>query len=359
MNGAKVKSCETPLMLAAKAGHVDVLRVLLATGRINVDAGTMFHREKAIHRAASNGHLDVVMALLEVEGIGDGGRTGFGLTALHYAVLGGYIMLVNALLRSRRFDVNEPTSGAGYTTLHLAVRENHLLIIEALLQADAIDATAMTNIGFNALHMSAALGRFEILEMLLQFNPAGIQTVIESKGLNLVHLAAGNGHLEILTMLLATGKCDVNATTQTGLTALHLAVNNGHLDIVNSLLTIDGININAVAKNWLEPFGSARHAASTYGHEIIDSLDIGKHFEDIPHHRNFSAMHVAVLGECFEIVKALLATNKIDLNIEDREGNTVLSLVRKSGTFSPDVVAAIESYHAHLQAPNPLRVFSS
>ena len=54
----------TPLYTAARAGHIDTVKILLAAGA-DVDATNMFDGATALCVAARQGNLDVVSALLD------------------------------------------------------------------------------------------------------------------------------------------------------------------------------------------------------------------------------------------------------------------------------------------------------
>lgn len=90
----------------------------------------------ALHASVqSDGHLDVVIALLE-NGADADCRTAKGNTPLMYAAAGGHTECVKVLL-SYGCDVNARTTSDGDTPLHKAVREGHVEVIPLLVAASA------------------------------------------------------------------------------------------------------------------------------------------------------------------------------------------------------------------------------
>ena len=86
-------------------------------------------------------------------------------TALHYAVLNGHNVLVEALL-SWGAHVNQQDYH-GSTPLHVACQEGHLLCVLTLLKARA-NLTLPTNWGGLPIHIAATTNRVEIVRTLLE-----------------------------------------------------------------------------------------------------------------------------------------------------------------------------------------------
>lgn len=124
----------TPLHFAARNGHLEIVRALLGKSAKMIDAETK-HKYTALHLAAKSGHLGIVEVLL-ANGASINTQDKDGFTPLHWAVLNGHIDIVNKLLENHQVDVNAQTT-QGNTPLHLAAEKGDLKIIEVLVKKGA------------------------------------------------------------------------------------------------------------------------------------------------------------------------------------------------------------------------------
>jgi len=103
----------TPLMLAARAGHTDIVKMLLEDSRTEPSVGSIrgspidVRESPALSWAAAKGHKDVVKVLLDDGRVdpraGDGTIHGLHTSAaLKWAARGGYLEIVRMLLEDGR-----------------------------------------------------------------------------------------------------------------------------------------------------------------------------------------------------------------------------------------------------------------
>lgn len=150
----------TPLMLAAFAGHVALVRALLELppARLDVNAvhavfGT------ALSAAALAEHHEVTRLILATTSHAAvqvcGGFKGFG-HPLHAAARSGEADIVSALVRNTSCDVNA-TNPRGETALMVAAREGHVSVVHALLARMDIVVKKEDAAGNTAMHVATPL----------------------------------------------------------------------------------------------------------------------------------------------------------------------------------------------------------
>eukprot|EP00760_Papus_ankaliazontas_P013156 PhM_4_TR15654/c7_g1_i1/m.61299 len=136
--------------------------------------------------------------------------------ALHFAVAFGHTELLQALVSTGNFDVNEPTS-VGFAPIHLAAMYGHTQTIIILAKYGAsLDSVATTDECAEAVSFGwKVYGKLCSVEDIL---PLGVTPL---------HLAARNGFPEVVRYLLLN-QADVHRTDRAHNTALHHACYKGH-----------------------------------------------------------------------------------------------------------------------------------
>ncbi|KAI0538686.1 hypothetical protein GGR58DRAFT_512830 [Xylaria digitata] len=221
----------TALQAAAKNGHIEIVRILLASkADVNAAAANAFGRT-ALHAAAENGHVEIVRLLLASK----------ANTVLQAAAGSGYIEIVKMLLAAKA-DVNATASEyRGRTALQAAAESGYIEIVEILLAAKAdVNAAASEYRGRTALQAAAERGYIEIVKILLAAK-ADVNAAAAGKyGRTALQAAAGSGSIEIVKMLLAV-KADASAAAaeEYGTTALRAAIQGSHRGIQASLAGYD------------------------------------------------------------------------------------------------------------------------
>uniref|UniRef100_A0A7S1PFZ1 Uncharacterized protein n=2 Tax=Percolomonas cosmopolitus TaxID=63605 RepID=A0A7S1PFZ1_9EUKA len=121
------------------------------------------------------------------------------LTPLHYAAQGGYISIMEILLRCGA-DPNKQSSQkiGSNTPLHIAIDHNYLKVAETLLNYYA-NPNVQNALGFTALHVAARKGYVECVKMLLA---RGAQSdILDAQGKTPYYWAQAYQHSEIASLL--------------------------------------------------------------------------------------------------------------------------------------------------------------
>ncbi|XP_023346201.1 serine/threonine-protein phosphatase 6 regulatory ankyrin repeat subunit B isoform X3 [Eurytemora carolleeae] len=189
---------ETPLHIAADAGNVDCVKILLEIGG-DVDNKNE-DEQTPCHLAARSGHAEVIRVILEKD--------------------------KNAI-----FDKDEDEQ----TPLHIASKYQRADCLKILLENNA-KVQDRNNKGWTPLDCAAAAGAFRCAEILLEYNSP--VDPMDKKMTTPLHLAAQFGHSNVVELLLMNG-ADVTLTNLDGENALEIAIIHGKKSVAETILTSD------------------------------------------------------------------------------------------------------------------------
>ncbi|XP_017173358.1 ankyrin repeat domain-containing protein 29 isoform X3 [Mus musculus] len=186
----------TALFFAAQQGHNDVVRFLFGFGASTEcrtkDGGT------ALLAASQYGHMPVVETLLK-HGANIHDQLYDGATALFLAAQGGYLDVIRLLLSSGA-KVNQPRQD-GTAPLWIASQMGHSEVVRVMLLRGA-DRDAARNDGTTALLKAANKGYNDVIEELLKFSPT---LGILKNGTSALHAAVLSGNVKTVALLLEAG----------------------------------------------------------------------------------------------------------------------------------------------------------
>jgi serine/threonine-protein phosphatase 6 regulatory ankyrin repeat subunit B len=307
--------------------------------------------------AAGRGDLLAVNALLQKAGadVNDAKNTALGpTTALMEASSNGHLEVVQALLAAKP-DVNATRGpnpslkvqlGDGVTALGLASRNAHLNVVQALLAANAdVNAGSVP-----ALYYATAAGNLDIVKVLLAAKPdldwrdralgsTALMLALAPNDSVLRNQLPRTGRWDIAQLLVEAG-ANVNVMDKGGVTALMLVVQEDSprsLAMVQALLAAHAdVNGGCVCRTTaMLPLGSARHSGAS----------------------GYTALGLAVSLGSVEVVQTLLDANaqraanaSIAVNAKQLGGNTPLTLASARGRSG--VVRLLLAAKAELSAAN-------
>lgn len=249
---------QTALHLAAKCGSVGIVeQLLLLKGIESMHLDT--DRFLPVHRAAANGHAEIVSLLL---GTGDStniinSQNRSGQTLLHLASHNGHSRVVQLLLEGDGFQSSLPidlniTDSKKQTALHLAAYKGYAGIVKMLLARVGVNVNIVDLSKQTALHLATYKGYAGMVKMILDRVDVDVN-IVDWKKQTALHLAAYKGYAGIVKMIVASNHTDVNRIDSAGKTALHIAVTKGNHDIVELLAHKDKVDINIADANNLTP----------------------------------------------------------------------------------------------------------
>jgi hypothetical protein len=164
----------------------------------------------------------------------DGGK--LPAAPIYYAALCGFHDLVEHLITKHPHVVN---ADGGYYVRPLvaALAGDHFQTAD-LLHRNAADLDVRSSYGRHPLHAAADSGNFEVIRILIEYNPANINARETENGSTPLLWALEGGCFEdvsVVRLLLEHG-ADINAQNHSGWTPLHWASFNGVLEVVRLLL---------------------------------------------------------------------------------------------------------------------------
>ena len=326
----------TALHCAARSGHLDVARILLGRGA-EVDARN--YLEITIHCASTDIQADPWSSLILDEHLRDR-----GMTPLHYAASNGHPEVV-LLLLERNAEVNAQDN-RGFTPflfasrmgntdtfqllldhngnehvrdnecrtpLHYAVYLNHLDAARFLLERN-VDINARDTNGLTPLFCASASYYDDTSALKLLLDRGADDHVRDGAGNTPLHYTAINNLLDCAQLLLDRG-AEVNARNDLGVTALLSASTNGSLPVVQLLLD---------------------HKAGVH---VCDNS-------------GNTPLHMSVARGQVEVAQLLLKCSA-DVNAQNDEGSTPLHRASEvSSEKGPDVVRLLLDHGADVQVQN-------
>uniref|UniRef100_A0A8B9GJW2 Ankyrin 1 n=1 Tax=Amazona collaria TaxID=241587 RepID=A0A8B9GJW2_9PSIT len=317
---AKAKDDQTPLHCAARIGHTGMVQLLLENGADPNLATTAGHTP--LHITAREGHVDTAMALLE-KGASQTCMTKKGFTPLHVAAKYGKVDVAELLLAHQAHP--NAAGKNGLTPLHVAVHHNNLEIVKLLLPKGSSPHSSAWN-GYTPLHIAAKQNQMEVARSLLQY---GASANAESmQGVTPLHLASQEGHADMVTLLFSK-QANGNLGNKSGLTPLHLVAQEGHV-LVADVLVKHGVTVNATTRMGYTPL----HVASHYGNIKLVKFLL-QHQADVNAKTKlgYTPLHQAAQQGHTDVVTLLLkhgaSPNEISTN-----GTTPLAIAKRLGYIS-------------------------
>jgi ankyrin repeat protein len=356
---------QTPLHLAAQSGHLHVAMQLVDKTELELEDKNGL---TPLLVAIKNGHADVVSMLIKagsnLESQGGGGRT-----PLMWAAAGGHTDVV-ILLMDKGADVKTVDSD-GQTPLLAAAENGHTAVVEVLLEQES-DFEFKVSGGRTPLFWAAEKGHEEIVRLLRDLG-ADTETRDANDQTPLI-VAARYGHEAVVRLLLQQQYVDRESKCKNGRTALAWAAIGGHEGAARALLehgaivdACDGAplglasNHPAVIKLLLQQGASLKlgHVksdrmllrAAAAGHEEVARLLIesGANINCRMSSSGKTPIMEAIDSEHVAVVKMLLSKGA-DVEIQDNDNQTPLWQAAEDRWKNEGVLLALLQAGARLKS---------
>ena len=223
------KARATPLHYAASCGLYDVAEFLIVEHSRDVNDQGFDKKETPLHVASRRGHVDVVRLLLKHRASAEA-QDDNKCTPLLLASQVGYLEVVQFLLG---YGANkEARDHRNRTPLLLASYDGHVELARILLEHDA-DTEARDYRKRTSLLLASQYGHVELVRILLKHNAA--REARDYGQRTPLLLALQDGHVEVARVLLEHG-ADTKAQDRFGNTPYLLASQGGHVELAEALL---------------------------------------------------------------------------------------------------------------------------
>ncbi|GLJ24547.1 hypothetical protein SUGI_0469090 [Cryptomeria japonica] len=225
----------TPLHLAARKGHLQIVKRLLELMNDDIESGNQesnqflvaqnLQGDTALHEAAKGGHFQVVNVLLEKSIDLANIVNKVGETALFKAAEEGHDEIVVKLVHLTSSDYDRRTSD-GRTPVHAAVFNMHTGVIHNLLEQRPELLMQADSFGMTPLHSAAYVEKgSEIAKLLLEKNNS-LCYVVDMNEQSALHIAVIEGNVELVKEILTHGQDCLEIVDKEGRNAIHLAAEN-------------------------------------------------------------------------------------------------------------------------------------
>ncbi|KAG7009653.1 hypothetical protein G7Y79_00002g007680 [Physcia stellaris] len=300
----------TPLMLAAEAGHEEIVNRLLNWGASIEWKDDRHHT--ALHCAAAEGHTTIIKMFLDSGALIDT-MDDDGDTPLHLAIRYGKVVVVHLLLANGANTILRNHNDM--TSLCMAARYGHTSIVKLLLgkgvQVDSRDIS-----DHKPLFFAAEEGHNVVVRMLLE--KGACADFCNEHGRTPISSAANKGQINIVHMLLERG-ARVDSQDKIGRTPLFEATFRGHESIVELLLD-RGARVDSKDKSGRTPL----FEAAFRGHEGIIELLLDREARVDSRDKSGWTLLLEASREGYEGIVELLLNRGARVDSEDKNGQTLL-----------------------------------
>lgn len=316
----------TALHLAASEGHCEMVRALLrlGAGEIHLGGGRKKYAKTPLHEAAMNGRLEACRLLVDYGFLVDC-HTTRGRTPLMYAVKGNHFDVVKYFVEECNANVNEQNE-MGVTPVYIASQDGLEDIVKLLVKNGA-DVNLSNRTRHSPLHEAIAGGHLTVAEFLL--NNGADKHAVDAMGVTIWHEAAGNGDVALLDLLVkyeVSLRRDGHEQVDNVMARhpFHYAAVEGKTAFIQAMLDRDLVDVNLVDADSC----SAIYYAAANGHAGVLQVLLENGGDANLASIRRSPLHCATEWRRVKCVKLLLA-HGASTDAVDKNGHTAAAIARE------------------------------
>ncbi|XP_046546060.1 ankyrin repeat domain-containing protein 50-like [Haliotis rubra] len=223
----------TCLMIAAHRGKRELFKFLVNTGS-NVSMVDQVG-DNILHIACKGGHVEMVKYIISRRLVDVNSRGQDSKTVLMFALLA----------RNRKiFDLCvcagcnlTAVDGQGNNILHLALQSENLEMVRYIISQNFTDINSRGPSGWTPVMFAAMFGEIGLFDFIM--SKGGDASVVDDDGRNILHLASHEGLMKLVKHILSKDIVDVNARTKDGETAAEIANRKSYREL-SGFLTSQG-----------------------------------------------------------------------------------------------------------------------
>ena len=374
----------TPLHIACKYRHIDIVKYLIQEKNVEVDCPNIIGNTPALV-ACESGALSILKFLLDESNYSRANASflnKYGDSLLHIACQVNDINMVNYLINEKKLS-REAKNNIGYTPLLTACYNGNIDLFQHLIDNFGVNAYACDNLGNNSLHIAAERGHILIIKYLLEVHEMDINSQ-NYNGETPLFIASRCGKSKIVNLLL-NKSCRVDLLDIFNRSANDVAQNDAIRDLIDTFIYSDGnenqkgakIKIGKSKSEDLFAFiqkGDLHSVKDIYQNRHLDKKTKSEAiFESIKNNQleileyitqpNTSVSNEVlddngespIMSACknshLDMVKYFIEKKNIDPETRDHDNNTLLHIASSIGS-KPIVQYIIEDQKVNIKARN-------
>ncbi|XP_019852448.1 PREDICTED: ankyrin-3-like [Amphimedon queenslandica] len=321
------ESNETPLHLAAKKGHLEIVEILLAKGANATYSSTDKNKWSPLDVAVKEGHEKIAKLLVEK-------GCPVTNTAMKFATQAGLISTIKFVIENNDIDLAECVDeNDGRTLLHHAAEYGYTDVVELFLNGKRrVDTNCKDFFRTRPIHLAVQKGNITIIQMLVDHN-ADVNCK-DLDGMTPLHYGFKTKNQPVVEHLLYNCEANPNICDKDNRSILHFAVDTIKLHMLDKSISIFEVLARKADVNIKDKDGNTPllYAVLVCSVRLVTILLENKANPNIRNNLGHTALQYAVSQEKFEILILLLDYNA-DLNArmtkkEERFKNDPMSRVK-------------------------------